>query len=90
MPCRTCEVGARVEEVVVHVHKHEYPPDVVGAKEAAYLLGMKETAFRETVKLYPDKLRAFNLSPNGRAVWSREDILSFREWRKSIGLERAG
>lgn len=75
----------------VHVHAHEYPPDVLKADEAAFLLGVKETAFRELCRTYPDRLRAFNLLPGGQRLWSRDDVLAFRDWRRTVGVEpRAG
>lgn len=63
-------------------------PGVMGAEVASAYIGVSRSQFFKLVKLYPDRLRTYNLVPNGDVKWSRESLDSFRLWRESIGVER--
>lgn len=56
-------------------------------EDAASYVGISRTQFVKICKLYPDKLRAFNLLGGGDPRWSRDAIDEFLLWRKSIGVE---
>lgn len=63
-------------------------PSVLGAETASVYLGVSKSQFFKLVKMYPEKLRSYNLVPNGDAKWSRESLDEFRMWRESIGVEK--
>jgi hypothetical protein len=63
-------------------------PAVMGTADAAAYLGESTSQFTRLVRLYPNKLRTFNLLPNGEVKFRREDIDAYIEWRQSVGVER--
>ena len=63
-------------------------PAVMGADVASSYLDVSRAQFLKLVKMYPDRLRTYNLIPNGDVKWSRETLDAFRVWREAIGVEK--
>ncbi len=63
-------------------------PAVLDRHTAAAYLGESETQFIKIVRLYPSRLRSFNLLENGETKWLRDTLDAFLEWRESVGVER--
>lgn len=64
-------------------------PAVLGRHEAAAYVSQTPAQWERITRLYPDRLRTFNLLPNGETKWRRVDIDAFLDWRQSVGFERA-
>lgn len=64
-------------------------PEALGQKEAAICLGVSESQFKKLVRLYPDKLRPFNLLPKGDPRWLKRTLDEFLAWREVVGVESA-
>lgn len=63
-------------------------PAVLDTKTAAAYIGESPSQFIKIVRLYPTRLRSYNLLPNGETRFDRADIDAFIAWRKGIGVER--
>ena len=63
-------------------------PSIMDSETAAAYLGESKSQFIKICRLYPDRLRSFNLLANGETRWDRDDIEMFKQWRKVIGVER--
>lgn len=69
------------------VHVQDWPA-VMDRQTAAAYLGVSDSHFQTILKTYHDRVRAFNLLPNGDTKWSRDTLDAFVKWRESLGVEK--